>query len=64
MHLWVQEKAETGELRFRNVKGIENPAEMTKSLAGTKIAKYMANTNVEDIGGRAETRLGAHLLFT
>ena len=49
--LLVQDKAETEELRCRNVHGTENPAElMTKALTGSLITKYTANICIEGKG--------------
>jgi len=58
--LWVQEKAESGELRYRKVKGTENPADlMTKALTGAEIKKYMERINLTGMRGRAEKSLEA-----
>ena len=58
--LWVQEKAESGELRYRQVKGTENPADlMTKALTGVEIQKYMTKINLQGMKGRADMSLEA-----
>ena len=58
--LWVQEKAESGELRYRKVKGTDNPADlMTKTLSGMEIKKYMEKINLTGMRGRAEKSLEA-----
>ena len=58
--LWVQEKAESGELRYRKVKGTENPADlMTKALTGEEIKKNMEKINLTRMRGRAEKSLEA-----
>ena len=58
--LWVQEKAESGELRYRKVKGTENPADlMTKALTGIEIQKYMTKINLQGMKGRADMSLEA-----
>ena len=45
--LWVQEKSENGELRYRKVKGTENPADvLTKSLTMSKIPKLVVGKHV------------------
>ena len=52
--LWVQEKNESGELRYRKVKGKENPADaMTKALAKQDMAKHMRKISQEQREGRA-----------
>ena len=56
--LWIQEKAENGELVYRKVKGINNPADsLTKSLSGPDIARYMTMMGVASSSGRAEMGL-------
>ena len=58
--LWVQEKAESGKLRYRKVKGTENPADlMTKALTGIEIQKYMTKINLQGMKGRADMSLEA-----
>ena len=58
--LWVQEKAESGELRYRKVRGTDNPADlMTKALTGMEIKKYMEKINLTGMQGRAEKSLEA-----
>ena len=61
--LWVQEKAESGELRYRKVKGTENPADlMTKALTGPEIQKYMAKISLQGMRGRADMSLEAQYI--
>ena len=56
--LWVQQKNEEGEIRYKKVKGAENPANaMTKALAQTDIEKYMRMINQHAAEGRAEKGL-------
>ena len=56
--LWVQEKRESGELKYDKVKGSENPADlMTKYLAGTVVQKYMMAMNFVKEEGRADKSL-------
>ena len=52
--LWVQQKSEDGELRYRKVKGTENPADaMTKALTQAEMDKYMRMVSQQAEGGRA-----------
>ena len=40
---WVQEASESGNLRYRKVKGTDNPADLpTKALTGGDINRYMS----------------------
>ena len=56
--LWIQEAADTGELKYKKVLGTSNPADlMTKYLAEKDIEKYMNIINQEYRKGRAETAL-------
>ena len=56
--LWVQEKRETGELKYNKVRGTENPADlMTKNLAGAVVQKYMKAMGFTKEEGRAEKSL-------
>ncbi len=56
--LWIQEKSETEELRYRKVKGTENPADiLTKSLPSTTIHKYLQEVGIDTRTGRAESSL-------
>ena len=56
--LWVQEKQETGELRYRKVKGTENPADLaTKPLTLDSAQRYMNMIGQECREGRAERSL-------
>ena len=49
---------ESGKLRYREVKGAENPADlMTKAMAGNATAKYMEKIGLEGNKGRAERSL-------
>ena len=57
--LWIQEKSETGELRYRKVKGIENPADAcTKSLPAVDLKRYVTMAGIELRDRRADTSLG------
>jgi hypothetical protein len=57
--LWVQERAESGDLRYRKVRGTENPADMlTKTLSAPEITRYMQDLAWEKCEGRAERSLG------
>ena len=56
--LWIQEKQENEKLRYRKVKGTENPADaLTKSLSSPVIQKYLADVGIETRGGRADSSL-------
>ena len=56
--LWVQQKHETEELRYRKVKGTENPADaLTKALSGSAIQKYLPWGGLESREGRADSSL-------
>ena len=56
--LWVQEKEETGELKYRKVGGKANPADIgTKHLPERKIKEYMEEVGQRQIEGRAEGSL-------
>ena len=58
--LWVQQKNEEGEIRYKKVKGTENPADaMTKALAQAEIEKYMIMISQHAAEGRAEKGLDA-----
>jgi len=55
---WVQEKSESGELRYRKVKGMDTPADLlTKALTAGEIQKYMSSVGLEAREGRAEKGL-------
>ena len=57
--LWIQEKSETGKLRYRNVIGTENPADAcTKSLPAGDLKRYVTMAGIELRDGRADTSLG------
>ena len=54
--LWVQEKADSGDLRYRKVKGEENIANLlTKPLKDADVQKFMNMTSMCTMEG------GAHL---
>ena len=56
--LWIQEKAEEGELAYRKIKGTSNPADaLTKSLNGLEIARYITMMGLTSSTGRAEKGL-------
>jgi hypothetical protein len=56
--LWVQEKAETGEIHYKKIKGTENPADvLTKSMSGTDINRYLIMLGVDARDGRADKSL-------
>ena len=58
--LWVQQKNEEGEIRYRKVKGTENPADaMTKALVQADIEKYMNMISLHAAEGRADKGLEA-----
>ena len=57
--LWVQECAESGELRYRKVRGTDNPADMlTKPLTAPEMSRYMTDLSWVKSGGRADRSLG------
>ena len=56
--LWIQEKRENEELRYRKVKGTDNPADaLTKSLASPAMNKYLLDVGMEPRSGRADSSL-------
>jgi hypothetical protein len=56
--LWVQEKAENGELRYHKVRGDCNPADMmTKPLTGPAVERYMNMLAIDNRDGRAQKGL-------
>ena len=56
--LWVQEKQEAGELRYRKVKGTENPADaLTKAMTRGEMEKYLDMLATETRTGRADKGL-------
>ena len=56
--LWVQQKAENGELVYKKIKGTSNPADlMTKALVGEDIRRYMLVAGQEVRDGRADKSL-------
>ena len=56
--LWVQEKQEQGELRYRKVKGTENPADaLTKAMTRGEMEKYLSMLEIETRMGRADKGL-------
>ena len=56
--LWIQEKHENKELRYRKVKGTDNPADaLTKSLASPAMRKYLLDVGMEPRSGRADSSL-------
>ena len=56
--LWVQEKQEQGELRYRKIKGTENPANaLTKAMTSGEMEKYLTMLAIEVKTGRADKGL-------
>ena len=56
--LWAQEKAEKEELRYRKVKGTENPADaLTKPLTHVELMRYLISVGTEPRFGRADRSL-------
>ena len=56
--LWIQEKEETGELKYNKVRGLANPADMgTKHLNERKIRQYMKDIGQTELEGRAQESL-------
>ena len=56
--LWVQEAAELEELRFRKVKGEENPADLgTKHLIRKRIDELISKISLREAEGRADQSL-------
>ena len=56
--LWIQERAETGELRYKKVRGTTNPADaLTKSLSASDLKRYVEMLGVELKDGRANMSL-------
>ena len=56
--LWIQEKAEEGELKYKKVAGTDNPADLlTKYLAQRNIDDGMVRTSSACLEGRAESSL-------
>ena len=54
-HLWIQERAEEGEIQVRKVRGDANVADlMTKHLNESSVQKYMDMLGCEFRDGRAE----------
>ena len=57
-HLWVQELAESDEVRFCKVKGTQNPADlMTKHLSAAKVAPLVQALGLQRRSGHAASRL-------
>ena len=56
--LWVQEKADSGDLRYRKVKGEEIIADLlTKPLKDADVQKFMNMTSMCTMAGRAHLAL-------
>ena len=56
--LWVQEKADNGEIRYRKVRGESNIADiLTKPLAVADIKKFMHMASMVALEGRADSAL-------
>ena len=61
--LWIQEKNESKELRFNNVLGEANPADMyTKVLASDATRKHMSTTGFEYADGKDDIALSINEL--
>ena len=57
-NLWVQGKQETGELKYKKVGGLENPADLgTKYLNEKKMEQYMKDVGQRSLEGRARGSL-------
>ena len=56
--LWIQEKQESGDLKFRKVEGEANPADAgTKYLPEEKSRRHMTFVGQRVVEGRAKTSL-------
>ena len=56
--LWIQQVQEDGDLRYRKVKGTQNPADMiTKYLASSEVNKYLEILGIDTRTGRADSSL-------
>ena len=56
--LWVQEVAESEELKFRKIKGEVNPADLgTKHLVRKKVDDLVSKIDLEEAEGRADQSL-------
>ena len=62
--LWVQELAENDEVKFRKVKGEENPADVcTKHLVRAKMDVLLELISLQDRQGRADVGLEVSMLI-
>ena len=60
--LWVQQKNEEGELRYKKVKGTENPADLgTKALGPGIIQQAMAKCGFVSLAGKSRMALSAEV---
>ena len=60
-HLWIQEKASSGEISYRKVRGETNPADLlTKSLPAHKVAAFSQDLSQFSVSGHAKARLALH----
>ena len=60
-HLWIQEKASSGEVMYRKVRGETNPADlMTKSLPAHKAVSFSHGLSQYSVSGHAKARLALH----
>lgn len=60
-HLWIQEKASSGEVSYRKVRGETNPADLlTKSLPAHKVATFSQDLSQCSVSGHAKARLTLH----
>ena len=63
-HLWIQEKAATGEVVYRKVRGERNPADlMTKYLPAHKVVQYSEQLSQIRMTGHAKARLALSPCF-
>ena len=57
-NLWIQQVQEDGDLRYRKVKGTQNPADMiTKFLSSIEISRYLVMVGLDPRTGRADSSL-------
>ena len=63
--LWVQELAENDEVKFRKVKGEENPADIcTKHLTRIKVDLLLELISLRDREGRADMGLEVSMIMS
>ena len=57
-HLWVQERAQAGELLYKKVRGEQNPADLlTKPVPAGKVTQFSTELGQVKLAGGAEVRL-------